>query len=63
MTMSMKQAEENNLLLNGDDDESDPEPEPESEHVENNSSKPDASGGESRRYPSRIHRPPNWYGQ
>ena len=62
-SVSEKQSEENTLLIDDDDDQSDSEPEAEPEHVENNSPEPDASGGESRRYPSRIRRPPNGYGQ
>ena len=62
-SVSEKQSEENTLLIDDDDDQSDSEPEAEPEHVENNSPEPDASGGESRRYPSRIRRPPNRYGQ
>ena len=50
--VSEKQSEENTLLVDDDDNQSDSEP----ERVENNSPEPDASGGESQRYPSR---PPN----
>ena len=57
--VSERQSEENTLLVDGDDNQFEPDLEP--EHVENNSPEPDASGGESRRYP--IHRPPNRYGQ
>ena len=56
------QSEENTLVVDGDDDLSDVESIPEPERVENNSPEPEASGGENRRYPSRIHRPPNRYG-
>ena len=56
------QSEENTLVVDGDDDLYDVESNPEPERVENNSPEPEASGGESRRYPSRIHRPPNRYG-
>ena len=59
---SEDQSEENALVIDGDDDSSDVESNPEPERVENNLPEPEASGGESRRYPSRIHRPPNQYG-
>ena len=58
--VSESHSEENTVLID-DDNQSNPESEP--EQVENNSPEPDASGGESRRYPSRIHRPPTRYGQ
>ena len=58
--VSKSYSEENTVLID-DDNQSNPESEP--EQVENNSPEPDASGGESRRYPSQIHRPPTQYGQ